>query len=114
MVRELKFPGELLAVEKDLESLYLSEEKLPTRRIDLLAFVKTGEKVAPLLLVECKKGELTQAAMDQVIAYNHYVRAPYVAIVNPSGIRFRYHHKGGTYEIANLPSYPELIGALYG
>jgi len=117
MVGDLGFPKEFLAVEKELKTLpHLSGEKssLPNRRIDLLSFMKTHETVRPLLLIECKEAELTQEALDQVTSYNHYVRAPYVAIVNQFEIRFRYQLGPSPYEISRLPAYSELIGGLYG
>ena len=117
MIGELGFPGELLAVEKELKTLpHLIEEKssLPGRRIDLLSFMKTQDTLRPLLLIECKEAPLTQEALDQAIGYNHYVKAPYVAIVNGSEIRFRYQLSSKQHEIPRLPSYLELVEALYG
>lgn len=112
MVEELDYPKELLAVEKELKALphLESEVSLPLRRIDLLSFMKSADGIKPLLLVECKESELTQEAMDQAISYNHYVKAPFVAIVNASQIRFR----SNATEMSWLPSYHELIKALYG
>lgn len=110
MIGELKFPRELLAVEKELRALpHLQEEKnlLPNRRIDLLSFMNT---IKPLLLIECKQAELTDEALDQVIGYNHYVKAPYVAIVNGSDIRFLH----GQSELSRLPSFLELVEVLHG
>ncbi len=115
MIGELKFPRELLVVERELRALpHLAEEKhmLPDRRIDLLSFMKTNDTVSPLLLIECKEGELTQAALNQAVGYNHYVKAPYVAIVNGLEIRFRYQLACKKCEIFKLPSYPELLEAL--
>lgn len=117
MIGELKFPKELLAVEKELKALpHLIEDKnsLPNRRIDLLSYMKTDDKLKPLLLIECKETELTQEALDQAIGYNHYVKAPYVAIVNGSGIRFRYQLSCKKCEISRLPSYLELMESLHG
>ena len=112
MIKELHYPRELLAVEKELNALpHLAHEaSLPLRRIDLLSFMKSADGIKPLLLIECKESELTQEAMDQVISYNHYVKAPFVAIVNPTQIRFR----SNTTEMCRLPSYHELLEALHG
>ncbi len=112
MVEELHYPKELLAVEKELKALpHLEHEvSLPLRRIDLLSFMKSADGIKPLLLIECKESELTHEAMDQAISYNHYVKAPFVAIVNSSQIRFR---SNGA-EMSRLPSYHELIEALHG
>ncbi|MBP7073826.1 MAG: type I restriction enzyme HsdR N-terminal domain-containing protein [Rhabdochlamydiaceae bacterium] len=116
MIGELKFPKELLAVEKELKALpHLIEVKssLPTRRIDLLSFMKKGDTVIPLVLIECKESALSQEALDQVLSYNHYVKAPYVAIVNQFEVRFRYQLSCRSCEIPRFPSYHELIEALH-
>ena len=112
MIGDLKFPKELLAVERELKELphLIGTRPLPTRRIDLLSFMKKNDTVQPLLLIECKEAELTQEALDQALSYNHYVKAPFVAIVNQNQIRFQYQQQ----EIATLPSYVELIGVLHG
>ncbi|MGH2637967.1 MAG: type I restriction enzyme HsdR N-terminal domain-containing protein [Rhabdochlamydiaceae bacterium] len=113
MIGELKFPRELLAVEKELKALpHLMEEKniLPNRRIDLLSFMKKNDTVRPLVLIECKEAELTQEALAQLISYNHYVKAPYIAVVNRSEIRFLYQLSCKQCEISRLPSYLELTG----
>lgn len=111
MMGELKYPKELLAVEKELSSLpHLRGDKVPARRIDLLCFLKNEETVVPLLLIECKEGLLSEEALHQVISYNFYVKAPYVALVNQSQVRFRYQQV----ELARLPPYAELMEKLYG
>ncbi len=111
MIGELKYPKELLAVEKELSSLpHLRGDKIPARRIDLLCFLKKEETFVPLLLMECKESLLSQEALEQVISYNFYVKAPYVALVNQSQVRFRYQQE----ELARLPSYQELMEKLYG
>ncbi len=112
MILELKFPKELLAVEKDLKALpHLSQEiKLPDRRIDLLVFMKKNATFVPLLLIECKEGALKEEALSQVLSYNHYVKAPFVAVVNQHEIRLR----GHAGEMKTLPSYSELLEVLHG
>lgn len=108
MIGELQFPRELMAVEKELRSLpHLLD--VPNRRIDLLAFMKTNETLKPLLLIECKEAELTEKALDQVMSYNLYVKAPYVAVVNQRQIRFR----SSVGELSRMPSYLELVEALH-
>ena len=103
MVQELGYPKGYLAVERELKTLaHLQNHQgpLPSRRIDILCF----RKLKPLLLIECKK-RLSQEAMDQVLAYNQFVQAPYVAIVDRSQIRFRFADR----EVDYLPMYDELI-----
>lgn len=112
MILELKFPKELLAVEKELKALpHLSQEmKFPDRRIDLLVFMIKNGTFSPLLLIECKEGALKEEAFAQALSYNHYVKAPFVAVVNQHEIRLR----SISGEMRMLPSYSELLESLHG
>jgi hypothetical protein len=108
MIEELQFPQELIAVEKELKTLpHLQHypHTLPSRRIDILSFAQ-GTDEYPLLLIECKGERLTQDAMDQALAYNTYVKASFIAIVNRDQIRLRYRDT----EIDHLPNFLELKG----
>lgn len=107
MVEQLQFPQELLAVEKQLKS-FACEGSCPDRRIDLLCFMKEKDQLKPLLLIECKEGQLMQEALNQVIAYNDYIKAPYVAIVNLGNIILYSDSKMST----SLPSFPELVAKI--
>jgi hypothetical protein len=114
---ELNFPKALMVVEKELKVLpYLTENRylLPSRRVDVLCFMKKNEGLHPLLLIECKGGKLTQQALDQAAAYNHHVGASYVAVVSPAEIRFQYQFKGLQCELSRLPSYLELVEGISG
>jgi hypothetical protein len=105
MLEERQFPKALLAVEKPLRSLPGIEGNIPDRRIDVLAFRKVGGILKPLLLMECKRGALMREALNQVIAYNYYVKAPYVAIVNLDEIMLY-----SDAEVCDfLPSFEEMI-----
>lgn len=113
MCTELQFPKELLVIERELKMLpHLKDQRqLPTRRIDILSY---GKSITPLLLIECKAEPLTQEALDQVLAYNTFVQASYVAIVNASSILLRYNLACKRCEINRLPPYPELVEAIHG
>ena len=106
LIDDLHFPKELLAVEKELQSL--SNSKTPSRRIDLLSFMKQDSTLSPLLLIECKEGNLTQRALNQAIGYNYYVNAPYVALVNQEQARFISILSPSYREITYIPSYDQL------
>ncbi len=69
------YPAGRLAVE---QSLVVNGR---TRRFDLLAYNAQGQ---PFLLVECKAPEvnISQKAMDQIAAYNHALKAPYLLLTN--------------------------------
>ncbi len=107
MVAVLGFPKELLAVEKEISQLphLLSDPHVPQRRADIICFARgihPEHVLYPLLLIECKQEVLNEKALDQVMGYNYYVDAPFVAVVN------------GTHIVMNqglrtLPSYSELL-----
>jgi hypothetical protein len=117
MVQVLGFPKELLVIERELKMLpHLKQHPhpLPTRRVDLLSFGKGDSEIFPLLLIECKDEVLSQQALDQAIAYNTFVQAFYVAIVNEDQIRLRYNLACSKCEINRLPSFKELMEAVNG
>ena len=117
MVRELGFPKELLVIERELKMLpHLKEHPhpLPNRRVDLLSFGKGDAAIFPLLLIECKDELLSQQALDQALAYNTFVQAYYVAIVNQDQIRLKYNLTCSRCEIGHLPSFKELMEAIHG
>lgn len=112
MVEELKFPKELLVVEKTLSQLpHLFQQKgLPRRRIDLLCFGKNihpDYPLFPLLLVECKDGPLHDKAKQQALGYNYFVQAYYVALANEKGPFLIFPKK-----LSYLPSFPKLLAKL--
>ncbi len=112
MVEELKFPKELLVVEKMLLHLpHLSRRKdLPRCRIDLLCFGKNIHPeypLFPLLLLECKEGPLNAKAEHQVLGYNYFIQAPYVALANENGPFLIFPKR-----LPYLPSFPELLTQL--
>jgi hypothetical protein len=103
MIQELGYPKSFLAIERELKTLpHLKEyqDPLPNRRIDMICFLQ----MEPLLLIECKQ-RLSQEAMNQALAYNQFVKAPYVAVVDRNQIRFRFRDR----EVDYLPTYNELI-----
>lgn len=112
MVEQLGYPRELLVVEKSLSQLpHLFRQKgLPRRRADLLCFGKNIHKehlLFPLLLVECKEGSLKLNAEQQVLGYNYFVQAPYVALANQEGPKLIFPKK-----LDYLPPFFELISQL--
>lgn len=100
IIAELKgkgFPGHLMSVEKKVPGL--------NRRLDLLCHGLFKGNVYPLLLVECKAVPLTKAAERQVLGYNYYVRAPFVALVNHEEMMWA---EKGTPFLPGIPEYKEL------
>jgi hypothetical protein len=86
-MKSLGFPEAFLVIEKslnELESLSI-DQNLPQRRIDILAYAKFDTNLRPLVLVECKASKLDQAALTQVLGYNHFIGAPFIVLVAKSG-----------------------------
>jgi hypothetical protein len=90
MVGDLLFPKGLLAVEKGLKELpHLSQAHLPDRRIDIFCYgMDASNSLFPLLLIECKREKLTGDALNQLIGYNHFVKAPFLAAVTLNEVQF--------------------------
>jgi hypothetical protein len=109
---ELGYPKHLLAVEKSLKELASEvHTQAPRRRVDIVCFSKGLMK--PLLMVECKAEELTTSALYQVMGYNRFVQASFIAIANGTQILTGwYDAEAKQYRfVENLPSYQELLNA---
>ena len=115
MVHQLHYPRELFVVEKGLKDLpFVTSKEVPNRRLDILVFGKgTSSSVPlfPLLLLECKQGALSEDALNQVIGYNHFIKAPFVAAVNLTQVQLRVYDGAKNQYIfcSVLPSYKELM-----
>lgn len=117
MVHQLGFPKDLVVVEKDIKQLpHLQSETqpLPDRRVDIICFAKgihLTQPLYPLLLIECKEDALDQKAVDQVVGYNHFVNACFVALANSTDFKFGYYDQElQSYRfIESLPSYQKLL-----
>lgn len=111
---ELGYPPQHIAVEKSLRELLshtFSKEKLPSRRVDIVCFSSKG--LTPLLMIECKAIPLTEDALQQVLGYNHFLKATFVAIANASQIITGWYdcEKRDYSFIEELPSYEALMRA---
>lgn len=112
MLHRLKYPRELIAIEKSLSELpHLKKiPGLPERRADIICFAKNihpDYPLFPLLLIECKEGILGTEAIQQALGYNHYVRAPFIAVAGSDGVRLIYPQ-----DVPFLPSYAQLMETL--
>lgn len=94
MVENLCYPLNSIILEKNLNQLpHLDPSAhalLPTRRIDLLLLAKDLHPrfpFYPLLLIECKATPLNDKAMRQLMGYNHYLQACFVALANQQELR---------------------------
>ena len=75
LVQELKYPLELIAVEKEIQ---LGDLK---KRFDILVY---DHEHKPWILIECKAGEvnLDEKALHQVLRYNISIPASFLVITN--------------------------------
>lgn len=114
MVEELGYPRPLLVVERALAQLpHLQQaEGLPQRRIDLLAYGKIEGSLKPLLLVECKADRVLPAALNQLLGYNHFVGAPFVAAVGLNEMLTGWQDDTGTQFAKGLFSYEQLLQSI--
>ncbi len=90
MTLKFGFPRELIAIEKEISTLpHLQGKKIPKRRFDLVCFSGNIHKefpLFPLILIECKAIDLSEKALQQVLGYNYYVGAYFIAIANGQGV----------------------------
>lgn len=75
LVQELKYPLQLIAVEKEIQ---LGELK---KRFDILVYDREHR---PWMLIECKAGEITldEKVLHQVLRYNISMPATFLIITN--------------------------------
>jgi len=116
MVEKLRYPKDLIAVEKDLGQLpHLKDVVVPLkRRADIICFANNIHPVYelyPLLMIECKAGKLIKEHVDQVVGYNYFVKSYFIAIASAEEIKtLWYNKKKGGYEVVNfLPAHEELM-----
>lgn len=118
MIHQGGYPRALIAVEKELASLpYLSgreRSQLPGRRVDIIAFGQ--QPLHALLVVECKalpleSPEQLSTLAQQVIGYNRFIQAPYLALVNESCAFTGYYDAAqeGYQWVPGFPSYRSLL-----
>ena len=117
MIKELDYPKNYICVEKDLKSLpHLNNKPLPLkRRADIICFAKDDLfSIYPLLMIECKAHPLSEKVKEQIIGYNYYVKAYFIAICNQDEIKtFYYDKKVSKYICINfLPTYFQLIKSI--
>ncbi len=104
---KLGYPPALMVVEKALSELpHLRGERVPNRRLDLLCY---ADAETPLLLVECKAERLSPDAKRQLIGYNAFVGAPFLALASDTEALFG--TKEGNF-IPGLVPYTRLLDAL--
>ncbi|MBS0605973.1 MAG: type I restriction enzyme HsdR N-terminal domain-containing protein [Parachlamydiales bacterium] len=113
MVHDLGYPRELIAVEKEIGELVpINSVSGPQRRIDIVCFKKDlTSGLRPLILIECKDETIAQKAIDQVIGYNAFIKAPFLSVVSRKGeIIGQWNARQQNYQFRRgFPSYQELL-----
>lgn len=90
MINELGYPRSLIALEKEIALLphlsHLLKKDIPKRRVDILVFAKEKEGISPILLIECKAVPFQKKDLQQLISYNSFVKASFIALANKDQI----------------------------
>lgn len=82
----LGYPTSLIVVERKMAELTATKALLPNRRIDILCY--EGGTLEPLLLIECKANSFASKELRQLLGYNFFIAAKYIALVGPQKIQF--------------------------
>lgn len=104
----LGYPKELLSIEKQLDQLpHISSSFLPKRRIDILAYTERKGTFFPLLMIECKAVPFQKKHLQQLLGYNSFVQAPFIALANYDHFLWisdekMYHYLPSFLELQNL------------
>lgn len=120
MIRDLGYSSTGFALEQSLHQMphiVRGRGTFPTRRADMVYYakgVRTGHGLYPLLLIECKAVALTEKVIRQVVGYNFYVQAPFVAVVNETESHTGYYDKiRGTFGFEpGIPPLSDLLARL--
>jgi hypothetical protein len=100
MLGPLAFPKSLIAVEKKLATL---------RRADIIVFMKKGDQLVPLVLVECKANRMDEETFWQASGYNTTVEAPFLCLAHSGGVRTYWKEGDQVRSIGFLPPYDQLV-----
>jgi hypothetical protein len=97
MIHSLGYPPGHMVLEKSLDQLphVKKNVSLPKRRADLIVFGKDlhpHHALYPLLLVEFKAVPLTDKVLRQLVGYNQFVGAYFIAAVNQTESYLGYYH----------------------
>ena len=115
MLDNLGYPPSCFVLERGLSQmphLATSSQKFPNRRFDIICFAKgihPDHDLYPLILIECKAVKLTDSVIRQVVGYNVYLKACYVAIANADEVQTGWYDSSKKrYQfLPGLPSYED-------
>jgi len=117
LVSQLHYPINQIIIEKNINCLpHLAEKPtftLPLRRLDLLVVAKDlhpQHSFYPLVLIECKATVINNKALRQVLGYNHFLNACFIAVANQHEIQLGWKDSTQNFYVnLGLPSYPLLL-----
>lgn len=120
LIMERGFPAGGIVLEKGLRQmphLALEGQNIPERRSDIVCFAKgihPKHDLFPLLLIECKAVKLTPKVINQVVGYNHFLKAYFIAVANQEEVRTGwYDQEKKEYTFINfIPTYQELMKSI--
>jgi hypothetical protein len=104
MIRALGFPRGLIAVEKELG--------VSRRRFDIVSYacgIHPEHALHPLLIIECKAIECSEAAREQAFGYNATLGAPFICIAGKTEIHTLWLNANKIASVPFLPPYSELL-----
>ncbi len=109
MIGPLGYPKGLIAVEKNIETLYPGS--LPAnvrRRIDILCYMPHREGLTPLLIIECKAEDEGEDPERQVLGYNFTLQAPFLCVIHGEKAKTFWKEGDKIVSIPFLPMYCQL------
>jgi hypothetical protein len=120
MVEDLGYPKHMIGVEKDIETIpHLKDNKITDnkRRVDIICYAKNinpSFSIYPLLVIECKAISLSSKVVEQVIGYNHHIKAAFISVANKNAIKTMWYDnsKKKYVSVDYLPSYQQLLQAV--
>lgn len=115
MTENLGYPVSLIAIEKEIGQLPQASSslnhKIPKRRADIVVYAKKTDTLRAVLMIECKAVPLTPKFAQQVIGYNAFVKAPFIALANEFQVLTGFFDPdGGIYKFEEgLPHFEALM-----
>lgn len=109
MIEDLGYDKNMFVIERGIDQLpHLHKKISGNRRVDILYYAKgihSDWDLYPLLLIECKAGQITKGAKEQIIGYNYHIQSYFLAIVN--AVEIKMFREG--FEVPFIPHCDELI-----
>ncbi len=110
MIEQLDYPKNMIAVEKNLHSFNKTSFNAKQRRLDIVCFAKDDKgALKPIFIIECKAFKLSTDAINQVIGYNYFIKARFLAIANSEQIKTFWYDNNKYVFIDFLPKYQDII-----